>query len=285
MIVAKIYGGLGNQLFQYAAAMSYGLKLNQEVMIDNSWFENIPKVNTHREYSLDKFQINLKKFPIKYGILTKKFFPYIIFDKKIFKLINETNLVSVKKRGNYIFDDYFQGLNFFKENNNWIINTLRVNYELEKNETSILDEIKKNNSVAIHIRRGDYVTNIQAAIKHGVCNINYYINAIGLIKKYIKNSKFYIFSDDINWTKENFKFLDNKKIIDLKFENSPVTDLIMMSNCSHHIIANSSFSWWGAWLSFSNSSFQKEKIIIAPKNWYLKGYTSPHLIPKEWLML
>lgn len=131
----------------------------------------------------------------------------------------------------------------------------------------------------MHIRRGDYVANPKIAAYHGVCGMNYYQKAVQIIKEKITNPTFFIFSDDINWAKENFKgdeyyFVSNKEIKETE-------DLILMSLCKHNIIANSSFSWWGAWLNKNH-----EKTVIAPRHWLnIKKDIAGKVLPDSWIKI
>lgn len=148
----------------------------------------------------------------------------------------------------------------------------------------ILKEIKTNNqSVSLHIRRGNYV-NVESVNKvHGTTKLNYYYEAIKAIAKICEQPVFYIFSDDINWAKENLKLSYKHVYIDHNSAKKDYEDLRLMSACKHNILANSTFSWWGAWLNVN-----KEKIIIAPREWFAdpeKNKESESIIPKTWVRL
>lgn len=285
MIIVKIYGGLGNQLFQYAAAKNIGLKFTHEVFIDKSWYDNIPNSNTKRIYLLDKFNVNERYSNISNGTFISKVSPFIYSKGKLLWSINERNFNKISNNGHYILNDYWQSTDYFIENNQYILNSLKVNYLYDYSIKVLLEEIKKNNSVAIHVRRGDYLTNKSAALKHGVCSLEYYRLAIKTINSFVKNPCFYIFSDEISWAKENFKFIDNKYFIDDDYQDTPITDFLLMSNCKHHIIANSSFSWWGAWIAWSSNTSGSKNIVIAPKKWFLDGETKKNLFPGDWMII
>jgi hypothetical protein len=136
--------------------------------------------------------------------------------------------------------------------------------------------------VSLHIRRGDYVTNKHAAAHHGVLQLDYYYKAIEEIqKKESKNIQLFVFSDDINWAKQHLQTKD----ITINYVSSPdiqeYEELVLMSNCSHHIIANSSFSWWGAWLNPSAS-----KVVVGPKQW-IQSHTvdTTNATPSDWIRI
>jgi hypothetical protein len=136
-------------------------------------------------------------------------------------------------------------------------------------------EIIKNNSVSIHVRRGDYTD----AKEFDICPINYFRNAVNYISEVIKNPVYYVFSDDHGWVKNNFKFLEKYTIVDnSQYENADYFDLYLMTNCKHNIIPNSTFSWWGAWLNQNQN-----KIVICPQKWngHDLVYTD-EICPPEW---
>jgi len=134
------------------------------------------------------------------------------------------------------------------------------------------------NSVSIHFRRGDYVTNPLTSQHHGVCSNKYYQDAISLLKSKISQPHFFLFSDEPEWLKTNVSLQEPFRIID---NNPGYVDLYLMSNCKHNIIANSSFSWWGAWLNNN-----PDKIVIAPHKWFNEpGINTYDLIPETWIRL
>ncbi|MEI6553564.1 MAG: alpha-1,2-fucosyltransferase, partial [bacterium] len=137
-----------------------------------------------------------------------------------------------------------------------------------------------SNSISIHIRRGDYISNQEANNFHGSCSIDYYTEAINIIKGKVSNPIFFVFSDDIAWVKENLKSdIVATWVSEYNLDNTE--DLLLMSFCKHQIIANSSFSWWGAYLNRNIN-----KIVIAPKKWIAnKGYNTDEITPSSWIKL
>lgn len=140
-------------------------------------------------------------------------------------------------------------------------------------------EIKNSNSVSLHIRRGDYVALSKSKKGHALCPISYYKKAIENIAQKIHNPRFFIFSDDIQWVKENLAIKYNAEYIDFN-RDYPERDIILMKHCKHNIIANSSFSWWGAWLNENPN-----KIVIAPKRWMNNLESSDDLIEPNWIKI
>ena len=139
--------------------------------------------------------------------------------------------------------------------------------------------MKEHQSVSLHIRRGDYLAKISLQVL-GLMPMEYYTKGIDYISSKKANTVYYIFSDDINWVKENLK-IDNARFVSGNIAKTHIEDLYLMSQCKHHIIANSSFSWWGAWLNDD-----QDKIVIAPKQWFNKGpQDTQDLIPGTWIKM
>ena len=136
-------------------------------------------------------------------------------------------------------------------------------------------------AVSLHIRRGDYVSNPVTNNYHGTCSLAYYKKAVLLLKEKIENPSFFIFSDDLLWARENLDFINDMTFIDLDKSIPDHEEMHLMSQCKHNIIANSSFSWWGAWLN-ENS----DKIVIAPKKWFSDNtINTEDLIPAKWMRI
>ncbi|EHR0660254.1 alpha-1,2-fucosyltransferase, partial [Escherichia coli] len=162
---------------------------------------------------------------------------------------------------------YFQNYSLLKEN----INIIRQQYTLTPEvdaEMRRLDSYRTisqhDNTIAVHIRRGDYVTNVNASAFHGICDIEYYKKSIELITSRIKDPKFVFFSDDIAWVKEAFSGVSDAYFVENPSSTSSAVDMYLMSLCKHNIIANSTYSWWGAVLNAN-----PEKIVICPERWTL----------------
>ena len=133
-------------------------------------------------------------------------------------------------------------------------------------------------SVSLHIRRGDFVSNARTSTIHGTCNLNYYYRCVEEITKNVKNPHFFIFTDDTGWVSKNVKLSYPATVIDHNGRKKSYEDLMLMSLCSHNIIANSSFSWWGAWLNRNPN-----KMVFAPLRWFAKDDISTRdLIPEKW---
>jgi hypothetical protein len=283
MIYTRIRGGLGNQLFQYSAARTLADYLNVSLGLDTREYDETSPYGM----SLNHFNIRANLNPP--GLIKHKKDGKLayIFDhikgnqKKTYKepfLMFDNNLLS-KSDGTYL-KGYWQSEKYFFQNKKSILNDM--NFIHKPNEFNIknLKEIKKSTSISLHIRRGDYLSNKSYNSRHGICNLSYYINAVEYFKKHLgENFKVFAFSDDPDWVRENLKLSVKIKFINNNSSENSFEDLRLMLNCDHNIIANSSFSWWGAWLNKN-----PDKIVIAPKKWYANQQSqNPDIIPSSWL--
>lgn len=180
---------------------------------------------------------------------------------------------------NVYLDGYWQSEQYFIEHEKTVREHFQFKIPLSGENLALSNQIKKSNAVSLHIRRGDYVTNKKNAFI-GLCSLSYYQNAISYLAKKIINPVFFVFSDDIDWAKENLNLAQEHYFVGHNHGENSHFDMHLMSLCKHHIIANSSFSWWGAWLNPS-----KDKIVIAPRKWFASGLNDQDLVPKNWLRI
>lgn len=294
MDIVSIHSGLGNQMFQYAFYLSLK-KQHRFVFYDNSLYLF---VNAHNGYELDNV------FNIKSSFRFRKLIYYSFYllhsnklskRHKIVKLIfrilriniilqneeepsvyKEKYLTLKQNASINIYWGYWQTPRFWENIKSEIISKYTFSIEKITEQTHFwLTRIKNVNSISIHIRRGDYLTyNI-------LLDIKYYMNSISYIQDNVEEPCFFIFSDDIEWVKENIGDVLKKEyyILDVNTQINSWQDMFLMTQCSHNIIANSSFSWWGAYLNQN-----KDKIVIAPKKYYL-NMLNTDMMPKEWLTI
>ncbi len=286
MIITKLYGGLGNQMFQYAAGRAMSIHNDSDFFLDVSWFEKI-KGNTDRKYELESFNI-MERFILEkdrrmlkgqlFSLRSKfGFFKKGYIKEKRFNF--EPDIL--KLSGNVYLDGYWQSEKYFKNVEEIIRGEFTLKKPLNIKSEKLKEQIEKNNSISIHIRRGDYVADPKTNQFHGVCSPEYYYKAVKIITEKINNPVFFIFSDDIEWARENFKLNYPTVYIDKSFGLKDAEEMILMSKCKNHIIANSSFSWWGAWLGLN-----KNKIVIAPKKWFNNpNVDTSDLIPESWIVI
>lgn len=293
MIITKLYGGLGNQLFQYAAGRSLAKRLGVELKMDIFFFQrqslrkydlgafNIIENFATKEESASFFQLS-KKERRKKSLLERifkrdKVSPFYRKEKKLFTFDPDI----LNSPDGSCLDGYWQTELYFKD----CEKIIRDAFTIKKKETGKNLELAKTmaeaESVSLHIRRGDYVSDKGASSIMGFCGLDYYERAVELIQERVSNPKFFIFSDSPKWATENLKISSDAVFVDHNGADKAHEDLRLMSKCKHHIIANSTFSWWGAWLGKN-----PEKIITAPKRWLAtEKYKTTDLIPSGWLIL
>jgi len=295
MIIVKLEGGHSNQLFQYAAGRRLADKLGVELFMDKWWFENVVDLDSPRFYELGEYKlkqkfISRKDFALvenkpdnlraKIYTLTKgknkpriKNYRYTLhdFDKKFLAQPDNTYL-----------DGWWQNERYFKKIRPTLLEEVELKTGATGKNAQWLKQIKETNSVSIHIRRGDYVTNKQTNKIHGVTSLDYYNRALDTLAKKSGKKEFtlFIFSNDMPWCQKNLKFKYPTIFVDGK--NSGPEDMRLMKNCQHNIMANSTFSWWGAWLNQNPN-----KIIIAPKAWFNDKVENSQvdILPSEWIRL
>lgn len=278
MIVVKLQGGLGNQMFQYAIGRQVATNLNTKLILDTSSYRN----DSLRQLQLTNFKIDANTTENKiiknlYSLISK-FKSFKVFREKETFIYDESYL---NIEPYTILEGYWQNYNYFAS----IKNLLKNDLTLRNIDQKILDYSKKismtNNPVCLHVRRGDMVTNKEANKVHGAMDLNYYLESIKLAQGKLRDPFFYIFSDDIGWAKENIKDI-NANFIDFTNTTEPHKDFFLMRSCKHFIIPNSTLSWWAAWLESSDNS-----IVIAPEKWLsirkLDLYSN--LIPTSWTLI
>ena len=285
MKIVRVIGGLGNQMFQYAFYREL-IKRGQEAKLDISSFDYY---KLHNGFELDKiFDVDYIKADYKEieGIVScgSGIFPKIkrrFFSRDVYVEREVSYKPEVFITDRYIYyDGYWQSEKYFQSIDKEIREIFKFKVPLQEENLKIAEQMQAESSVSIHIRRGDYVTNPSSAKLHGgVCDLEYYKRAINLIKSRISNPSFYIFSDDKDWVKENIRIEGKLTYVNWNFGEDSYKDMQLMSLCKHNIIANSSFSWWGAWLNPN-----PDKIVIAPSKWFNKR-KDRDVVPETWLRI
>lgn len=275
MIAATLMGGTGNQMFQYAFARNLSLKYNKTLKLDLSFLKNknMGLNFVYRDYSLNIFNI-YEDFDINK-------IDFIKINETCFEYTqNISDLISQNLEANFLLNGYWQTPKYFKEFETQIRKDFTFRNEIENSESytkEMLNEIKSKNSVLLNIRRTDYLnTNY-----HGVMGKEYIDEAIRIIESKIKDPKYFLFSDDLDWCRENIK-LPNMTIVDHSYKGDRFSYYLqLMKNCKHFIIPNSSFAWWAAWLNENEN-----KIVISPKQWFTDiNINTTDLIPNYWIRI
>lgn len=283
-IIIKFQGGLGNQLFQYALGRNLSLTKKIKVKYDISWFAG----QTKRKYELDNFKAviefatseevgKLQRYKRKTGKLSF-FHNFFRANKNIY--VNEKEFTFdptiLNTNPPTYLDGYWQSEKYFVSIQEIIRKDLTLKVADSPQIKGQRNEIVNSHSVSLHIRRTDYINNSHSF--YHICPLDYYYKAISYLEDKNKGLKLFIFSDDIAWVKENFKTNHPTVFIE---GNKSYEDLLLMSLCQYNIIANSSFSWWGAWLNVN-----PEKIIIAPNKWFNDPkINTQDLIPANWIKI
>jgi hypothetical protein len=307
MIVTRLMGGLGNQMFQYAAGLSLALKLGAELILDTSWFRanrerrcHLPFLNIESriasrreiEYFVDQpgivnrlrrwirsesetdtrrclGQSNNRKKPSACGkgIYYKE--PHFHYDKG-FQYLS----------GDVYLDGYWQSEKYFQAIAAVIKEQFAVRTPPDVKNLELVQRIMSCESVGLHLRRGDYVTNPEFRRVHGLCDAQYYFQAVKLLLSECERLEFFVFTDDPEWTKRHFQIPSSFVVVDHNGALRDYEDLRLLSLCKHTIMANSTFSWWGAWLNANGS-----KRVIAPGRWFRAQMDESDLIPEGWQRL
>jgi len=297
MIIVKLMGGLGNQMFQYAAGRSLACRHNAGLKLDVSFLESDQKGVAARAYELRHLNISadiatsrevaemtgcgksrietmLARFRQITGLTKLK---SNVFLERHFHFNQEFLTAS----DNTYLEGYWQSEKYFKEIEEIIRREFVVRYPLAGKNLEISELIKSVNSVSIHVRRGDYVTNPETRRTHGICSLEYYLESIKEICKRAPDPHFFVFSDDMEWVRRSLKIDYPVAYVDFNGSDNAYDDLRLMSLCRHNIIANSSFSWWGAWLN-SNQG----KLVVAPRTWLMdKSHDTSDILPDAWIKI
>jgi len=290
MIIVRLKGGMGNQMFQYTLGRALSLKYNVPLKLDLSFLSiTTPRLNlTLRNYDLDVFNIKADIVPLRNICFTDRLFKGL--SGKIFESLR---LLSFSKGVEHSFcfnpyvlnigpngylDGYWQSPKYFEGIEDIIREDFTFKNKFSDKIIKLGEEIKSCNSLCVHVRRGDYVGNKN----HEIVGKEYYNKAIEKMKTLTKIDKIYVFSDDIKWCEENMNFefptmFVNKQYTGEKNEGH----LFLMTQCKNFIIPNSTFSWWGAWLSDN-----KNKVVIVPKKWFpFMIFNKDDIVLKEWIRI
>ncbi len=285
-IVVRVQGGLGNQMFQYAAGRALAKRLNLDLVLDLDWF--IGREEDFLQYSLDNFNVcclTRKKFTFVPRIIRRILF--LVLDKfegslglrEVFKeRYFNFNQSFLKIKSPVILQGYWQSEKYFNDIRTLLIKEFKLKQDLPPSSRTMLEKIEQCDSICVHIRRGDYLSNKNAFAIHGICPNYYYIQAVRSISKTLSNPKCFVFSDEPQWVRDNIDLGITSTIVDVNKVDQPCFDMILMSTCKHFVISNSTFSWWAAWLST-----YPRKRIVAPLKWFVSNErNTSDLIPLEW---
>ena len=295
MIILHLSGGLGNQMFQYAFGRATAKRLGADLVLDLS----DPTLQIHNGYELSRvFNIQARTATTSdiktvLGWLRHNNVQRLIRNFRISRLLSIPYIVEhdlhftpqmLRIPDNTYLSGYWQSEKYFED----VIDCIYEDFTFSSSASGMNEDISadiidgKETAISVHVRRGDFVNNYAVSQVHGNCNQEYYQSAIKSIAGRVKFPRFYVFSDDMNWARNNLDSSFSYVFVDHNRDKFSYEDMRLMSLCKHNIIANSTFSWWAAWL---NSNFNK--IVIAPKNWYHSNfnYKIDSLLPKDWIRM
>jgi len=295
VVIVKLTGGLGNQMFQYAAARAVALRRNSELKLDTGDFGNITGFAgvDSRYYALGCFALDVK-VATKDEIMACRESWRDSLPKGLRRSLDSVTPASmlryVKERQfnfdkrilslgeNVYMEGNWQSEKYFSDARGAIRSDFAFKGALSGRNMELASMMGQADAISLHVRRGDYVTNAKTNAVHGTCTLEYYGEAMKRAAADLAMPHFFVFSDDIAWTKANIKSEFPTTFADGNIER-PYEDMHLMSLCKHHIIANSSFSWWGAWLGANPL-----KRVFAPPNWFASfDKDTRDLIPERWV--
>lgn len=287
-VSVRLVGGLGNQMFQYAAARAVALRNQAPLALDLSWFGTDPD----RQFALGPFNIEAtvgaqtSVRPGGAGLfarLGRRFARHLgrtrggtpVFTEASFRYDPAIEDVAPP----VALDGYFQSARYFDAVAGQIARDFTLREGASGVTADMLERIRASEAICVHIRRGDYVTNSAANAYHGTCSLAYYRDGLAQVSHGLDSPHCFVFSDDPVWVKENFHADLSVTVVDIHSTTQAHEDLRLMSACRRFVIANSSLSWWAAWLGAA-----QDKHVVAPKRWFSGSDNDiSDLVPNDWL--
>jgi len=295
MIIVNLVGGLGNQMFQYACARALAIELRMPLKVTLDMFgaytsHNGPELERVFSLKLDVAQLaELRRMigtlcvspTVRRALVIKLFSPL-----RGTRFIAEPHycywdgLLDRARAGGYL-QGYWQNERYFLKHTATIRSDFTFRQPPSGQNVELARTILDSIAVSVHVRRGDYVSNAKALAMYGTCTPEYYFKAIEILRQRVPEARLFAFSDDPQWVAEVLApRYPGLVLVDHNRAEDSYNDMRLMSLCQHHIIANSSFSWWGAWLNPDPG-----KIVVAPRNWFVNGTDSTDLIPETYIRL
>lgn len=287
-VTVRLNGGLGNQLFQYASGRAVALRHDAQLLLDLSAFDTDRK----RSYELGAFPIEARiATPDDLALYEPRHRPVGVIARlrerlrarpEVYREPHfhyDANLAD--HRPPVYLDGYWQSERYFADIADRLRRELTPRAPLETENARVAAEIDAVTAVSLHVRRGDYVSDAHTNAYHGVCSLDYYRAAVAHIAARVPDAHLFVFSDDHAWTQANLTLGLPTTYVSANPPDRGFRDMQLMTRCRHHVIANSSFSWWGAWLNAA-----PEKIVVAPRRWFAASENDPRdLIPPRWVQL
>lgn len=281
MIITRLIGGLGNQMFQYAAGCALAHRTGQDLRLD---LTSLRKYNLHQGYQFDQIfkgdfrvasKLDLFKI-LRFRMLRDtrgsaspdpKFFDKQSGPKIKQPTHNYWHGFTDLSGGKYL-SGYWQSAKYFEGSEDIIAQQFAFKEPLIGHNKHIFGMISDTISVSVHVRRGDYATNPNVTAFHGICGWNYYHKSMSHMRETLVRPHFFVFSDDVEEVRHELGHSKDITYVNENHGRYSYRDMMLMSHCKHHIIANSSFSWWGAWLAKAHGAADDGQIVISPKKWF-----------------
>jgi hypothetical protein len=288
----RIIGGLGNQMFQYAIGRAMSLEWRVPLLLDTHDFIVHP---AHQGFELSNVfsivaDVAHQDAVINFLGWQSSLTVRRVLARPVMKILRSEHYIvephfhywpAIHNTPSSIYlDGYWQSWRYFADIESTIRDEFVFRQPLVGPNFELATRIGEKNAVSLHIRRGDYAQNAKTLATHGLCPLEYYEEAIANIDRAVDDPLFFIFSDDMAWVQANLAIKHPHQFVTHNRGAESYNDMRLMSLCKHHIIANSSFSWWGAWLNPD-----PEKIVIAPRRWFAKDINTDDLIPESWVRL
>ena len=283
-IVVGLSGGLGNQMFQYAAGRSLAIRIGVPLALDLSWFGGQSK----RQFALSPFRIKAEQHsqyswlpPRGRALLSRisrRWLPHImgvpVWREPHFHFSSDFSTLA-----NPVYlEGYWQSERYFWDIRSLLLKEFILREPLPFACVELLKKINTCDAICVHVRRGDYISSRSASIVHGTCSLDYYHEGVRELCHGLAQPQCFVFSDEPAWARDSLTFPCPTTVVDLNGPKNAHFDLTLMFACQHFLIANSSLSWWGAWLGE-----RPGKKVIAPNRWFLTANRDTRdLFPVSW---
>jgi hypothetical protein len=292
MILVRLQGGLGNQLFQYAAARRLARARGAELRLDLSRLGG-PGLRTPRRYELGALNVAAEVAGAD-DLAKIRREPKGLVERVRTRLSGDGSGLRVVREAHFHFDPavldlpdgvclagYWQSERYFADVADLVRKEFTPKAPLAGRNAELAGEIEGCEAVSVHVRRNDYLADPAVLAVHGMCGPAYYERALAHVAERLADPVFFVFGDDAEWARGNVRAPGRMVIVDHNGAEHPAEDLRLMGLCRHHVIANSTFSWWGAWLNP-----RTEKVVVAPQRWFATDqWDTRDLIPAGWVRL
>jgi hypothetical protein len=283
--ITALTGGLGNQMFQYAAGRALAERHGAPLLLDIRGLKH----DTLRSYALSRFQLDAEfaaeaDMPRELGRIGRRVhrLPRWLTGQTRYveRRFSYDPAIAALKAPVHLAGNW-QTEKYFADQQDLIRSAFKLRDPLTPDRQAIADQIAERATVSVHVRRGDYVSNAATNAYHGTCEPEWYERAKSAIEQRITSPAYIVFSDDPDWARSNLPSFAGARFVEPSTDGRDEQDMHLMALCHHHIIANSSFSWWGAWLNP-----RADKVVIAPSRWFRGGqHDTRDLLPQGWVRL